>query len=429
MYELKLPKMGESIEEATIIKWLKNEGESIHIDDIIVEIATDKVDSDVPSEVAGTLLEKKVKEGQVAKVGEVIAIIGTENGASKAISFKKKLENKEQTSSKIEETPEVFIKNAQEIINTPKSTENSFLYNNKNRFYSPLIRNIAKQEKIPFEELEKIEGTGKEHRVTKDDILAYLKNRHQNISSIKSSLKNTTDGEIVEMNRMEKILAEHMIQSRKTSAHVQSFVEADVTILWDWREENKEKFAQKHNEKLTFTPIFIAAISKTIREYPLVNSSIDGNKIIKKKDINIGMATALPNGSLIVPVIKNADKLNLSQLAIAVNGLAERARNNKLKPDEIKNGTYTLTNVGNSGAIMGTPIINQPQVGIMAMGVIRKMPAVIETKSGDIIAVRKKIILSHSYDHRIINGVFGGLFTKRVAYYLENIDILLEGIQ
>ena len=429
MYKLKLPKMGESVEEATIIKWLKSEGESISIDDVIVEIATDKVDSDVSVEVSGILLEKKFKEGQIAKVGDVIAIIETKNGTPKATTFKKEVAIEKGAAPKLEETPEVFIKNAQEIISTPQSKENSFLYNNKNRFYSPLVRNIAKQEKISFKELEKIEGTGKKQRVTKDDILIYLKNRFQNTSSVKDNFEKSESDQIIQMNRMEKILADHMIQSKRNSAHVQSFVEADVTKLWDWREKNKERFIQKYNNKLTFTPIFIAALSKTIREYPLLNSSIYDNKIIKKTNINIGMAAALPNGSLIVPVIKNADTLNLLQLVSTVNDLAERARNNQLKPEEVKGGTYTLTNVGNSGAIMGTPIINQPQVGIIAMGVIRKMPAIIETESGDTIGIRRKIILSHSYDHRIINGILGGLFAKKVAYYLENIDIILEDIQ
>ena len=433
-YYLKLPKMGESIAEATLTNWLKNVGDKVDIDEPVVEIATDKVDSDVPSEYKGVLVKRNFEVDQIIKVGEVIAEIETKDINDGEIEDKKSditIKDKDDIVDDAQKE-RIEVKEIEETINktlksldVPKKDQKT--NNNKKRFYSPLVKSIAKKENISIEQLDSIKGSGKEGRVTKADILNYLKGS-DNLSfdlksNVKGSVTNELGDQIIEMDRMSKIIFDHMSESKKISAHVQSFVEADVTSLWDWREKNKSNFLKNENEKLTFTPLFIFSVIKALRDFPILNSSVENEKIVVKKSINIGMATSLDNGNLIVPVIKNADHLNLKGLAIAVNDLSNRARNNSLRPDEISDGTYTVTNVGNFGSIMGTPIINQPQVGILAIGVIRKLPSVIETANGDFIGIRKKIILSHSYDHRIINGSVGSSFVKRVAEYLEKWDI------
>ena len=439
-YLLKLPKMGESVAEATVTKWLMEVGDTVVLDDAIVEIATDKVDTDVTAEVEGVLIEKRIQENEVVAVGEVIAVIEIE-GESPVQEPEKRNKNITESdtvdSPVIEEAipaPEIVAKAIIEEIETVQSTT-KISAKESAKFYSPLVRNIAQEEGVTLEELDSIQGTGMEQRVTKNDILAYIKTRKQTapVSAKKPLVENkiTQDDiapkvqygggdQILEMSRMEKLISTHMKSSIETAAHVQSFIEVDVTNLWNWREEAKNAFQKRENEKLTFTPLFMTAIIKALKDYPQMNSSIQGDKIIIKQAINLGMATALPDGNLIVPVIKNADHFNLIGLAKAVNNLATRARNNALKPDEVQEGTYTFTNIGNFGSLMGTPIINQPQVGILAIGAIRKMPAVIETPEGDFIGIRNKVILSHSYDHRIINGATGGMFVKRVAEYLEN---------
>ena len=439
-YLLKLPKMGESVAEATVTKWLMEVGDTVVLDDAIVEIATDKVDTDVTAEVEGVLIEKRIQENEVVAVGEVMAVIEIE-GESPVQEPEKRNKNITESdtvdSPVIEEAipaPEIVAKTIIEEIETVQSTT-KISPKESAKFYSPLVRNIAQEEGVALEELDSIQGTGMEQRVTKNDILAYIKTRKlaAPVSAKKALVENKIaqdditpkvqyvgGDQILEMSRMEKLISSHMKSSIETAAHVQSFIEVDVTNLWNWREEVKNAFQKRENEKLTFTPLFMTAIIKALKDYPQMNSSIQGDKIIIKQAINLGMATALPDGNLIVPVIKNADHFNLIGLAKAVNNLATRARNNALKPDEVQEGTYTFTNIGNFGSLMGTPIINQPQVGILAIGAIRKMPAVIETPEGDFIGIRNKVILSHSYDHRIINGATGGMFVKRVAEYLEN---------
>jgi len=436
-YLLKLPKMGESVAEATVTKWLMEVGDRVVLDDAIVEIATDKVDTDVTAEVEGILIEKRIQEDEVVAVGAVLAVIEIEGETAEQDSETVKIELPPVVDEPSEKeqmlAPEVAAKTITEEIETVQNTT-KLSAKERTKFYSPLVRNIAQEEGISIAELDTIVGSGIEQRVTKIDILAYIKNKGQAAPSIaaKSDPENHTtptiapevrfDGndQIVEMSRMEKLISNHMKSSIQTAAHVQSFIEVDVTNLWNWREEAKSAFQKRENDKLTFTPLFMTAIIKALRDYPAMNSSIQGDKIIIKQAINLGMATALPDGNLIVPVIKNADHFNLIGLAKAVNNLANRARTNTLKPDEVQEGTYTFTNIGNFGSLMGTPIINQPQVGILAIGAIRKMPAVIETPEGDFIGIRHKVILSHSYDHRIINGATGGMFVKRVAEYLEN---------
>ena len=419
--------MGESIAEATITKWLKEVGDSIEIDESIVEIATDKVDSDVPSEYKGKLVKKYFQVDDIVKVGDVIAEIETESFIDNIdeiildvpIDIENESNNKdilkEDIDVNISEIPSIDL--IKEDINEIESDKSSI----KDKFYSPLVRNIAKKENISLNDLDKINGSGKDGRLTKDDILKFISNTKQATSFIDKS--ESKSDQIVELDRMGKIIFDHMSKSKKISAHVQSFVEVDVTNLWNWREKYKGSFLTNEGEKLTFTPLFINAVVKSLKDFPILNSSIIDQKIIIKKSINIGMATAVENGNLIVPVIKNADHLNLKGLTLAVNDLSKRARSNSLKPEEISGGTYTVTNVGNFGSIMGTPIINQPQVGILAIGVIRKTPSVIETNKGDFIGIRKKLILSHTYDHRIINGSVGGSFVKRVAEYLEDWDM------
>ena len=437
-YHFKLPKMGESVTEATVTKWLKQVGDKVILDDPIVEIATDKVDTDVTSEVEGVIIEQRFKENDVVQVGETLLVIETKeeiDSISLPVQTEKPIEPEKNKKSETEVVASILEEEMDSIDNLITSRVDE----PAKRFYSPLIKSISKKEGILQEELDRIPGTGKNQRLTKSDLLNYLENRPFKDSSnakvyekksndLTPSIENPTvtepllkgQNQILEMTRMEKLVSEHMKSSLETSAHVQSFIEADVTDLWDWREKEKETFLKRENEKLTFTPLFITAIIKALRDYPMLNSSLENDRIIIKKEINIGMATALPDGNLIVPVIKNADHLNLVGLTKAVNDLANRARKNQLIPEEVQEGTYTFTNIGNFGSIMGTPIINQPQVGILAIGIIRKMPSVIETPNGDFIGVRRKVILSHSYDHRIINGATGGLFVKRVAEYLEN---------
>lgn len=441
--ELIMPKMGESIAEATITKWLKNEGDTIKMDEAVVEIATDKVDSEVPSTAEGVLIKKLFNEGDVVPVGAAIAIIGSDASAAVAAPAAP-VAKKEQP----DETVIHAAKIAQQVLvnNTAASSNGE-----AGRFYSPLVLNIAKTEGISMAELESIAGSGKENRVTKGDILKYIENGRQSQSaapSVAAPAANTTTSapvatkpaapaqaskvtlmpgdEIVEMDRMRKLIADHMVMSKATSPHVTSFVEVDVTNLVLWREKIKAKFEKKEGEKITFTPIFIEAVVKAIKDFPNINVSLDGTNIIKRKNINIGMAAALPSGNLIVPVIKNADTKNLLGLVKDVNDLAKRSRENKLQPDEIQGGTYTITNVGTFGNVMGTPIINQPQVAILAVGAIRKKPAVLETEYGDVIAIRHMMFLSHSYDHRVVDGALGGAFVRRVADYLEQWDINRE---
>ncbi len=427
-YLLKLPKMGESIAEATITKWLKDVGDTVEIDESLVEIATDKVDSDVPSEYKGKLIKKNFEVDDTVKVGEVIAEIETEmiendQPIFTTIETKKEIIQEESDVNPIDESelqdiPSLELLDNEDPINIKKDEIKS------EKFYSPLVKNIAKKEKISNKELDLIVGTGKDGRVTKKDILSYVSSRSNNVNdNFSLEINSSREDQILELDRMGKIIFDHMSSSKKISAHVQSFVEVDVTNVWDWREKYKKSFFENEGQKLTFTPLFIDAVVKSLKEYPILNSSIVDEKIKIKKSINIGMATAVESGNLIVPVIKNADHLNLKGLTLAVNDLATRARSNSLKPEEISDGTYTITNVGNFGSIMGTPIINQPQVGILAIGVIRKLPSVIETDKGDFIGIRKKLFLSHTYDHRIINGSVGGMFVKKVAEYLEEWDM------
>ena len=450
-FELKLPQMGESVAEATLTNWLKEVGDTIEMDEAIFEIATDKVDSEVPSEVDGVLVEKRFDVDDVIKVGEVVAVIQIEGEMESAAEGSSKDEVKEEVSV---EAParelETQMASVKESVSAPVPD-----YSSSERFYSPLVKNIAKEENVSMDELEAIAGTGKEGRVTKNDIMAYLESRSngsQKQEEAKPQPEATTEkaaaplapketaaekpkeskvqvgagDEVIPLTRMGKLIAHHMIDSISTSAHVQSFVEVDVTNVVNWRNKVKNAFQQREGEKLTFTPIFMEAVALALKKYPLMNISLDGDKVIKKKNINLGMAAALPDGNLIVPVIKNADQLNLVGMAKTVNDLADRARNNKLKPDEVKDGTYTVTNVGSFGSVFGTPIINQPQVGILALGAIRKIPSVIETDQGEYIGIRSKMYLSHSYDHRVVNGALGGMFVKAVADYLEAWDINRE---
>ncbi|WP_423899797.1 dihydrolipoamide acetyltransferase family protein [Capnocytophaga leadbetteri] len=421
-YELKLPSMGESVAEAVVTNWLKKVGDPIEAEEAIVEVATDKVDSEVPSEVSGIVSEILFKVDEVVKIGQVMAIIETQDTAD--------------ASAPPQQTAEILMQNISDIKETTLSPQIDF--SGAERFYSPLVKNIAKQEGISLDELAHIEGTGLNNRVTKDDILAYIAHRTQpkatttvaptpapptTASPIDQRSYTKHGEERIEMSRMGKIIAEHMTLSKQTSAHVQSFTEVDVTRIWQWRNKVKKAFEANEGEKFTFTPIFMEAVAKALIDFPMMNISVEGTTIIKKKNINIGMATALPDGNLIVPVIKNADELNLRGMAKIVNDLAKRARANQLKPDEVKDGTYTVTNIGSFGNVFGTPIINQPQVGILAIGAIQKVPAVIETPEGDVIGIRYKMMLSHSYDHRVVNGALGGMFVQRVAQYLEKWDM------
>lgn len=423
-FELKLPKMGESVAEATITNWLKKVGEKIEVDEAVLEIATDKVDSEIPSEVSGVLSEILFNVDDIVKVGQTIAIIETEGVISE--SPKQETPNEEIVTEAVAAVQETI----ETAINTVTAPAN---FSDSDKFFSPLVKNIAKQEGISISELESISGSGKEGRVTKEDILKFVESRKSNgvapVSKPTTSNQQPTTisvnggDEIVEMDRMRKLISGYMMASINTSAHVQSFIEVDVTNIWKWREKNKNEFEKREGEKLTFTPIFMEAVAKALKDFPGMNISVDGDYIIKKKNINLGMAASLPNGNLIVPVIKNADQLNLVGMAKAVNDLGNRAKAGKLKPDDTQGGTYTVTNVGTFGSVFGTPIINQPQVGILALGAIRKVPAVIETPEGDFIGIRNKMFLSHSYDHRVVDGALGGSFVKRVAEYLEAFDV------
>lgn len=432
-YQLTLPKMGESVAEATIIKWIKQPGDTIKLDETILEIATDKVDSEVPSPVAGKLVKQLFVENDVAQVGQVIAIIETDLNASvdTTISTPPVQENKPASEAPIS----AEIPGIEQLPEQAEPAEASAPdVSSSDRFYSPLVKSIAAEEGISLSDLDSIKGSGAEGRVTKQDLMDYLSARSgATTKPVKESTAKPSSApvhaasvsggdEIIEMDRMRKLIADHMVMSKQTSPHVTSFVEADVTNVVQWRERIKKSFEKRENEKITFTPIFIEALAKAIRDFPMVNVSVNGNQIIKKKDINIGMATALPSGNLIVPVIKNADQLNLVGITKAVNDLANRARQNKLQTDEVQNGTFTLTNVGSFGNVMGTPIINQPQVAILAVGAIKKKPAVIETEHGDVIAIRHMMFLSLSYDHRVVDGALGGSFVRRVADYLEAWD-------
>jgi len=450
-FELLLPKMGESVAEATIIKWLKNPGDQISEDEAVIEIATDKVDSEVPSPVSGRLISRMAEVDDVVQVNSVIALIETEDmTASSEDTFVSRTEPVSEPLK--EEIPPGLEQLNNKSSHTPVPESRSGA-----RFYSPLVRNIAAAEGLSMDELDNIKGSGAEGRVTKQDVLDHIQNKHLaavpaarqqvqqadpltqrsypvNARPAESQLKQepshspqqhvlSAGDEIIEMDRMRRLISEHMVMSKNVSVHVTSFVEADVTNLVKWRDKIKGPFEKREGEKITFTPVFVQAVTKAIKDFPMINISVNGNQIIKKRDINIGMAAALPNGNLIVPVIKNADQLNLIGLTKSVNDLAKRARANKLQPDEVKDGTFTLTNIGPFGNIMGTPMINQPQVAILAIGTIQKKPAVIETEYGDVIAIRHKMYLSMSYDHRVVDGALGGMFLKRVADYLEGWDI------
>ena len=438
-YQLTLPKMGESVAEATLIKWVKNIGDTIQADEIILEIATDKVDSEVPSPVAGKLIKVLFNENDVVQVGEVIALIETEGGT--ASSSVPPVAPAPEVLPEVE-TPIIAadIPGIKELVSEPNvAVEADFSKTDK--FYSPLVKSIAAEEGITPAELDQVSGTGADGKVTKQDLLDYIAHKGAGATKVQASQSGSVESpkttttpvqvvsgsdEIIEMDRMRKLIAEHMVMSKQTSPHVTSFVEADVTNVVRWRDRVKSTFEKRENEKLTFTPIFIEAVAKAIKDFPMINVSVNGQQIIVKKDINIGMATALPSGNLIVPVIKRADQLNMVGLSKSVNDLANRARQNKLQPDEVKEGTFTLTNLGSFGNLMGTPIINQPQVAILAVGAIKKKPAVLETSDGDVIAIRHMMFLSLSYDHRVVDGGLGGSFVRRVADYLEAWDVNRE---
>ncbi len=426
-----MPKMGESISEATIINWLKNVGDFVKAEEIILEIATDKVDSEVPSPVSGVITEIRFQKDEIVSVGKVLAIINSEVGNQKLEIGSEKVENK----------PSVFSPSAVEMPQSIKENPKPITQNSKpTTFISPLIISIAQKENLSIEELQTISGSGLDGRIQKSDVFNYLKNRKYPIKSIPipvipSAVEghnlqpttfpkpkiNFTEGKdsIVEMDRMRKMIADHMVYSKQTSPHVTSYIEVDVTNLVNWRNENKEKFQEKYNEKLTFTPLFVDAVARAIVDFPMINVSVDGKKIIVHKDINIGMATALPNGNLIVPVVKNANEKSLSELAKMVNHLADSSRNNKLKPEEVQGSTFTISNVGTFGSLMGTPIINQPEVAILALGIIKKRPEVITTSKGDEIAIRSMMYLSLSFDHRVVDGFLGGSFLRKIGVYLE----------
>jgi 2-oxoglutarate dehydrogenase E2 component (dihydrolipoamide succinyltransferase) len=487
-YQLLLPKMGESVAEATIIKWTKNPGDHIDADEAVMEIATDKVDSDVPSPVAGKLVEQLYKENDVVQVGSVIAIIETATDESETTTVTQPViqEHREEqvpvydtiqaaTAEQNEQTqtqPEPLSIPGLEQLEQKSNATVAETFRNEGRFYSPLVKNIASQEGISIDELDRVPGSGSDGRLTKDDLLSYLQNKQKpaaaqkpgeqfqqvpvsqaattvrtdepakpasspatpppaepvKITENKQAPATSVSGvdEVIEMDRMRRLIADHMVMSKQTSPHVTSFVEADVTNLVMWREKVKNSFEKREGEKITFTPIFIEAVVKAIKDYPMINITVSGTQIIKKAAINISMATALPSGNLIVPVIKKADELNLLGITKSVNDLANRARTGKLLPDDVRDGTFTITNVGSFGNVMGTPIINQPQVAILAVGAIKKKPAVIETKEGDMIAIRHMMFLSLSYDHRVVDGALGGSFVRRVADYLEKWDINRE---
>jgi 2-oxoglutarate dehydrogenase E2 component (dihydrolipoamide succinyltransferase) len=426
--ELIMPKMGESIFEATILTWLKKPGDKIEQDESVLEVATDKVDTEVPSTYAGILKEILAKEGDVVKVGAPIAIITSDVAEGKSTPAATPADGKKAADHAVKEVAAAHSNGA---------SHDAADFKSSSRFYSPLVKNIAREENIPVAELETISGSGSEGRVTKKDILDYVQSRKVGATpqpAVKHAVTATTSApkvqasisagdEIIEMDRMRKMIAERMVDSKRIAPHVTSFVEADVTNIVQWRNKVKGEFQKRDGDVLTFTPLFMEAVVLAIKDYPMINVQVDGDKIIKKKDINIGLAVALPSGNLIVPVIKNADQYSLAGLAKIVNDLARRARDNKLKPDELSGGTFTISNVGSFGNVMGTPIIMQPQVGIIALGAIQKKPAVMEMPYGDVIAIRHKMFLSHSYDHRVVDGALGGSVVRRVADYLEKFDI------
>lgn len=426
--EVIVPKMGESIVEATILKWLKKEGDTVELDETLLEVATDKVDSEVPSTAKGTLVKILAQVNEVVAIGKAIAIIETEATAFSSPEVKLSVESAPTSSVQAAPVTATIIPADQNVASSSIS----------DKFYSPLVKNIAKQENISLQELDQIQGTGANGRLTKRDIVSYIESSESKapiVNTVPSSVPSSPPvqaasvasisgkTEIIEMDRMRKLISDHMVMSKKVSPHVTSFIEINVTNIVKWREKAKDVFLKKYNQKLTFTPIFVEAVAKAIKDFPMINVSVDGSKIIVKKDINVGMAAALPSGNLIVPVIKNADRLNLVGITYQVNELAERARINKLKPEEIQDGSFTLTNVGTFGNIMGTPIINQPQVAILATGVIQKKPIVIEGPSGDSLGIGQMMFLSLSYDHRVVDGSLGGSFLKRVGDYLEKFDI------
>ncbi|MDO3694501.1 dihydrolipoamide acetyltransferase family protein [Wenyingzhuangia sp. chi5] len=438
-FELKLPKMGESVAEATITSWLKEVGDFIELDDSIVEIATDKVDSDVPCDVSGVLVEKRYQEGDIVKVGQVLAVI--ETNANEVDSFPTS-EREQEVEVDIEEAISVVEADVNDVITQVSNTTKTNIANTEGNFYSPLVKKIASTEGISQKELDGIQGTGLDGRVTKDDILAYVDKRPKTAAIAVTSPKSTnvkenktstekvdnapinlevnSGDELITLSRMGKMISDHMVHSKRKASHVQSFIEVDVTNVVKWRDKVKDVFLKREGEKLTYTPIFMMAVAQAIKKYPLVNITFDGvDKVVVKKSINLGMASALPDGNLIVPVIKHAENLNLVGMTKAVNDLALRSKNNALKPEDVKGGTYTVTNIGGFGSIFGTPIINQPESAILALGAIRKTPAVIETPEGDFIGIRQKMYISHSYDHRVINGALGGMFIKEIKDILE----------
>ncbi|MDQ0477737.1 dihydrolipoamide acetyltransferase family protein [Chryseobacterium sp. MDT2-18] len=438
-YKLLLPSMGEGVMEATIISWLYNEGDTVKEDESVVEIATDKVDSDVPTPVSGKIIKILKQKDEVAKIGEAIAILevaGTEDGLAAQPQEPKSAEEVQTEIPNVDPDVVKGLEEAMESSKTATSFDGSDLY------LSPLVKSIAQSEKISDNELQSIKGSGLEGRITKEDILAFVSNRTAPAAPqaaavapvavaatpapVSAPLKVGAGDEIIQMDRVRKIIADAMVKSKHTAPHVTSFIETDVTNVVKWRTKHKDLFEKREGEKLTYMPIFVKAIVKAIQDFPMINVSVDGDKIIKKKNINIGMATALPDGNLIVPVIKNADQLSLSGLAKAINDLSHRARNKKLRPEDTQGATYTISNVGGFGNLMGTPIIPQPQVAILAVGAIVKKPAVLETKDGDVIAIRNLMFMSHSYDHRVVDGSLGGMFLKHVHDYLQNWDLDTE---
>lgn len=432
-YKLLLPAMGEGVMEATVTQWLKKVGEQVEEDESVVEIATDKVDSDVPAPVNGIIKEVLANEGDIVKIGEPLAILEVEGEGNMPTEETQTEPESEQIAE-----AESLKKEVVELEEPLKKSSAEKITSDDANFYSPLVRSIAEKSNVSQAELAQIKGSGLGGRVNKDDIQNYLKERESKPTEHtksavskpapvqKSTLQAAVSGqphEIIEMDRMRKLIADHMVHSLQTAPHVSSFVETDMTKVWNWRNKYKNSFLKREGEKLTFMPIIVEAIVKAIKDFPMINVSVDGDQILVKKDINIGIATARPDGNLIVPVIKNADQYNLAGLAKKINDLAERARTNNLKPHEIQGGTYTISNIGSFGNILGTPIINQPQVAIMAIGAIEKKPAVVETPEGDVIGIRQKMFLSHSYDHRVVDGALGGMFVKRVSDYLESFDV------
>jgi len=441
-FELKVPKMGESVAEATITSWLKEVGDTIELDESVVEIATDKVDSDIPSDVSGILVEKNYQEGDVVKVGAVLAVIQTETDV-----LDTDLDAKDSSVKESEAITHAVEQDLKETIAKVAILKKETVVSSKEKFYSPLVKKIAATENISQEELDSVKGSGLSGRVTKEDVLNYIKNRPKKTTHTPTSIKRenqeqvvaikqpeksvsldvSSDDELITLSRMGKLISDHMVHSKHKSAHVQSFIEVDVTNLVNWRNKVKDLFYKQEGEKLTFTPIFMMAVAQAIKKYPLVNIAYDGvDSVVVRKAINLGMASALPDGNLIVPVIKKAEHLNLVGMTKSVNDLAVRSKSNSLKPDDIKGGTYTVTNIGGFGSVFGTPIINQPECAILALGAIRKMPAVIETSEGDFIGIRQKMYISHSYDHRVINGALGGMFIKEIKDILEAWDVNKE---